>query len=209
MGISAGPLLRMSQAISAPIHDCQGAAPDDAQRSISTLHAACRWFLIFTKPSGECTAQANLQRQGYRVYYPRVLQAALYRGHWAERIVSLFPRYVFLQLDSSRQSLGPVRSTLGVSNIVRSGREFTIVPNEIVERLMQKADPQSGLHRLDGSGRFRRGGRVNVISGAFEGLEGIFEREAGADRVVIMLKLLGQDTTVRVPSRCVVSVEDR
>lgn len=39
------------------------------------------------------------------------------------------------------------------------------------------------------------------MAGAFEGLQGIFERDAGNERVVVLLKLLGQDAVVRVPGR--------
>jgi transcriptional antiterminator RfaH len=163
-----------------------------------------RWFLILTKPSGENAAQVNLERQGYRVYYPRLLRPALYRGRWIERIVSLFPRYLFVQFDAATRSLAPVRSTLGVANIVRFGTEAAVVPGAVVDGLMHCADPETGLHRLKTGRTFEPGAAVRVIAGAFEGLQGIFERDVGSERVVILLKLLGQDASVRVPSRFVV-----
>ena len=163
-----------------------------------------RWFLILTKPAGENTAKANLERQGYRVYHPRLLSPALYRGRWIERIVSLFPRYLFIQLDAANQSLAPVHSTLGVASIVRFGAEATVVPGSVVDGLIHRADPQTGLHRLSRERIFEPGAAIRVIAGAFEGLEGIFERDGGNDRVVVLLKLLSQNTPVRVPSRFVV-----
>ena len=48
------------------------------------------------------------------------------------------------------------------------------------------------------------GSGVKITMGAFDGLEGIFEREAGAERVIVLLKLLGRDTSVRVPARFVI-----
>lgn len=175
-----------------------------AEDSSSSLQSRLRWFLVLTKPAREGIAQSNLERQGYRVYYPRLLRPSLWRGQWIERAVSLFPRYLFVQLDSSRQSLGPVASTLGVSRLVRFGHDSAVVPDEVVERLILKADPQSGLHRLGKGRRFQREERINIIAGVFEGLEGIFEREAGEERVIILLGLLGRQAMVRVPSRHVV-----
>jgi transcriptional antiterminator RfaH len=172
-----------------------------------SAQAAHRWFLVFTKPSGEQLAKTNLERQGFQVYYPRLQQPSLYRGRWVDRIVSLFPRYLFLRLDTLRQSLAPVRSTLGVANIVRFGLESTMVPDSIVTDLMRRADPETGLHRLAGSGPLKHGARVTVVAGAFEGFAGIFEREAGDERVVVLLKLLGQETQVRVPSRYVMPAQ--
>jgi len=164
------------------------------------LQSLLQWFLIFTKPSGEETAEKNLERQGYHVYYPRLLRPALRRGHWIERIVSLFPRYLFVQLDTARQSLAPVRSTLGVANVVRFGSEIAVVNDHIVDGLIRRADPQSGLHRLAGARPFEPGCPVSIVAGAFEGLDGIFERDAGNERVVVLLKLLGQSTPVRIPA---------
>lgn len=195
--------MEMREEISVSPHQCstsvsgrQPAAPEEQAR--------LRWFLVFTKPSDERTAETNLERQGFHVYYPRLLRPSLCRGRWLDRIVSLFPRYLFIQLDAARQSLAPVRSTSGVVSLVRFGTEPKAVPDSVVNGLIGRADPQSGLHRLSCRPPLTPGTRVNIIAGALEGLDGIFEREAGDERVVVLLKLLGQDAPVRIPSRYVV-----
>lgn len=172
---------------------------------MSAQTAMFRWFLVLTRPASEQLAKTNLERQGYRVYYPRLLRPSLQRGRWVERVVALFPRYLFLQLDAARQSLAPVRSTLGVANLVRFGSEARVVPDAIVDDLMRRADPESGLHRLSRARPFDRGDRVNIVAGAFEGMAGVYEREVGEERVVVLLKVLGHDATVRIPSRYVVA----
>lgn len=173
--------------------------------AISSGHSSMlRWFLVLTKPSCEQTAKDHLERQGFRVYYPRLISSVLSRGEWVERIASLFPRYLFVQLDSARQSLAPVRSTLGVVNLVRFGVEPKAVPDRVVNGLIDRADPESGLHRLSCDRPLTSGARVSVIAGAFQGLEGIFERDAGNERVVVLLQLLGQEAPVRITSRYVV-----
>ena len=171
---------------------------------MSVQTAMLRWFLVLTRPAGEQIAKTNLERQGYRVYYPRLLCPSLHRGRWIERVVALFPRYLFLQLDSATQSLAPVRSTLGVASLVRFGTEARVVPDAIIDDLIRRADPESGLHRLARARPFDRGARVSIIAGAFEGMNGVYERELGEERVVVLLKVLGHDATVRIPSRYVV-----
>ena len=183
---------------------CRIDAAPDPESSTSNAASLLHWFLVFTKPSGESLAKTNLERQGFRVYHPRLLNPSLYRGRWVDRIVSLFPRYLFIQLDVVRQSLAPVRSTLGVANVVRFGAQSTVVPDSIVAALMARADPESGLHRLNRSRVVAPGARVSVIAGAFEGLDGIFERDAGSERVVVLLELLGQVTPVTLALRNVV-----
>jgi transcriptional antiterminator RfaH len=159
-----------------------------------------RWYLIHTKPAREGLAEANLQRQGYEVHLPRMLHSVQRHGQWRECVVPLFPRYLFLQLSEGRQALSPVCSSLGVANIVRFGARYAIVPDQIIVQLRLRADPESGLHRLVDPPALERGAKVHITRGPFEGLDGVFEREAGFARVVVLLKLLGQDASVRVPA---------
>jgi len=163
-----------------------------------------RWYLIHTKPAAEGVARANLERQGFEVYFPRLQQPLRRRSRWRDTIVALFPRYLFLRLYEGQQALGPVRSTTGVTDIVRFGANYAIVPDQVVSELRSRAHPESGLHRLTRRLPFSRGAAVKIAIGPFSGLEGLFEREAGRDRVVILLNVLGRDTAVRVPSGFVV-----
>lgn len=159
-----------------------------------------RWYLILTKPSGEASAQVNLERQNYEVYFPRLLQTVRLAGRWRERIAALFPRYLFVQLEEGRQSLSPIRSTVGVVDVVRFGTRYAAVPDDVVRDLRERADPQSGLHQLGRRVPFLRGSPVRITAGPFDGLDGVFERQAGAERVVVLLKLLGQYASVRIPA---------
>ena len=158
-----------------------------------------RWYLIHTKPLSEGLVQTNLERQGYETYVPRATQAVRCHGHWQDRIVALFPRYLFLRLNEGRQSLGPVRFTMGVASVVRFGSKYTIVPDQVIRDLRARADAGTGLHRLGRVSQLAPGTPVRIRSGPFDGLDGVFEREAGAERVVVLLNLLGQAVSAYVP----------
>jgi transcriptional antiterminator RfaH len=153
-----------------------------------------RWHLAFTKPAAEQAAKSHLERQGYRVYLPLVQQKTLRRGKWTERISALFPRYLFVQLDSALQSLSPIRSTVGVAGLVRFGVDYTVVPNFIVSCLRSNEDPQTKLHKVKVNSWFTAGSAVRIARGALSGLEGIFESEDAGERVTVLLNLLGRET---------------
>jgi transcriptional antiterminator RfaH len=93
---------------------------------------------------------------------------------------------------------------VGVANAVRFGSRYAIVPDEVVLELREQADPETGLHRLGRRASLLRGSPVRITAGPFDGLEGLFEREAGSERVIVLLRLLGQDAPVRIPSDFVV-----
>ena len=158
-----------------------------------------RWYLIRTKPAGESLAVTNLDRQGYEVYWPRAVQTMRCNGRWRDRIGSLFPSYLFLRLNEGRQALSPVNSTVGVLRVVRFGYRCTVVPDKVIRDLQARADPNTGLHRLRQPSMLKVGTVVRIKTGPFDGLEGVFERHAGAERVVILLNLLGQNASVCFP----------
>ena len=156
-----------------------------------------RWYLVYTKPGVERIACANLARQNYHVYLPRVIGHVRRLGSWHDHIVALFPRYLFLRLNEGCQSLSPVRSSVGVSGLVRFGAEYAVVPDAVVTGLRNREEPGTGLHRARPECQLRPGQFVDI--GTFDGLEGIFEREDGRGRVVVLLRLLGREVPVRVP----------
>ena len=168
-------------------------------------HGMQRWYVIHAKPAREAFAQAHLERQGYHVYFPRAVQAMRAGGKWPDRIVALFPRYLFLRLDEGSQALNPVRSTRGVASVVRFGNRYTVVPDSVIAELHAREDPHTGLHHIARHDRMAAGDPVRVTAGLFSGLQGIFERQAGTERVLMLLSLLGHYASVCVPLNAVAS----
>jgi len=93
------------------------------------------WYLVYTKPRQEGLAQENLARQGYGVYLPRVRLMRKRQGRPVAIIEPLFPRYLFIQLDTQSDNWGPIRSTFGVASLVRFGNEPAKVPDNFVAHL--------------------------------------------------------------------------
>lgn len=154
------------------------------------------WYLVYTKPRQEGVAQANLERQGYAVYLPRVRQLRRRLGRAVENIEPLFPRYLFIQLSTHTDNWAPIRSTLGVSSLVRFGPLPEIVPTDLIAALRAR-ETEDGLQPLEDRG-FEAGQAVRIESGPLEGYEGIFLVKSGRDRVMVLLDILGKRTRVTV-----------
>jgi transcriptional antiterminator RfaH len=121
------------------------------------------------------------------------------KGRRRERVVALFPRYLFVRLEEGRQSLAPVRSSVGVSDVVKFGEDYAVVPDAVIRDLRAREDPVSGLHQLADAAPFARGAPVRISAEPFGALEGVFERYDGTGRVIVLLSLLGQEAQVCVP----------
>ena len=151
------------------------------------------WYVAFTKPRMELLAQDNLLRQEYRVQLPMVRRVVRRKVG----LEPLFPRYLFLQPQHDQQSLSPVRSTTGVSNIIRFGMELAVLSNEKCQLIMDFAASQQkgGVDSLLEVQGIRVGEKVMVNSGPFAGLEGLVSSVA-KDRVLVLLNLLGKEQSI-------------
>jgi len=85
-----------------------------------------------------------------------------------------------------------------VAHVVRFGNDYVVVPDRIIDGLIDRADRESGLHHLQIASPFVPGATVRITSGAFAGFEGIFESEDANDRVVVLLGLLGREARIRI-----------
>ncbi|MGF1644270.1 MAG: transcription/translation regulatory transformer protein RfaH [Thiotrichales bacterium] len=156
-----------------------------------------RWYVIHTKPRQEDVAEGNLKRQGFEVFLPRCEQQKRRRGKWKGVIEPVFPRYLFIHLTFGDQNVSTIRSTRGVSGLVRFGEQPTAVPEDFMRSLLMASDPDSGLYRV-GVEVFKPGDAIQVIDGALAGLQGIFKAESGDERVSILLNLLGREHSIEV-----------
>ncbi len=157
------------------------------------------WYAVFCKPRGEATAEINLLRQGYITYLPRLRSERRRAGKWVECVEPLFPRYLFLRPRDAAHSLAPVRSTLGVTGLVRFGVQPAVVPPALIEQLRAS---EAAAGEVPGqparSDLFAPGAAVKFMSGPFAGLEGIFGKANGTERVIVLLEILGRMQDVDV-----------
>jgi len=149
------------------------------------------WYAVRCKSRQEHIAKENLLRQGFCVYFPKIELTQRQRGKWSPVVAALFPGYLFIHVDPQRQSMTAVRSTRGAIDLMRFGGQPAVVPDDVIETVRRQEDPASGLYR-ENRALFRQGESVKFVDGPLIGLEGIFNRQDGDERVVILLELLGK-----------------
>jgi transcriptional antiterminator RfaH len=154
------------------------------------------WYVVHTKASQEKVACENLARQGFVVYLPRIKVVKRIRGLAQVLLEPMFPRYVFVQPASAEQSLAPVRSTMGVSSIVRFGQEPAQMNADTLQGIRDFEIHRNALLDSDIS-PLQPGKRVQIADGPLSGLEGLIS-SVSKQRIVVLLQLLGQDTRVNL-----------
>lgn len=155
------------------------------------------WYLVHAKPRQEDTALANLARQGFEAFLPRMRRQVRHAGRWRERVEALFPRYLFVSLDPETHDWAPIRSTVGVSSLVRFGDEPARVPPDLVDYLRTRADAEY-IVRVEPTAEFAPGQGVRVIEGPLAGIEGIVTANSARERVDVLLRVVAEAATVRI-----------
>ena len=109
----------------------------------------------------------------------------------------LFPRYLFLNAEPTQQSLAPVRSTRGVATLVRFGTKLANVSETVIRAIEKRRHRETGLIKLDPV-PVQPGDKVKVFDGPLSGLEGVFQENRGEARALLLMTLLGRESTVEV-----------
>lgn len=149
------------------------------------------WYLLQSKPHQEQRALENLRNQGFECFLPLYLRERLRRGKRETIEEPLFPRYLFIRLDSVASNWNVLRSTYGVTNIVRFGEQPARVPDAVVEAIAERQGVKAPL--------FQPGDQVCITDGAFAGFEGVFEQNDGDARVLILMELMAKQQRLSFP----------
>jgi transcriptional antiterminator RfaH len=177
--------------------------PPDPSATGRDHEQTAAWYLVHTKPRQESAAFTNLQNQGYDCYLPKIRIERIRRHLAAVTIEPMFPRYLFIRLHTGEhaKSWSPIRSTPGVSRLVRFGDRPAKVDDRLIE-LLQWREQSRPVEVL-----FRRGDRVVITDGSFAGIEAIYQAPSAEHRALILLELLSQPVTMRIETGVLRKVE--
>ena len=155
-----------------------------------------KWYLIKTKPRQEKKAKQNLENQGYRAFCPMV--------KINDRLVVLFPGYLFVQLNEKTQNWSPINSTKGVSHFVKFGLNFAKAPNSVIEFIKTNQHITAG--KLNNLNKFKPGDKVQISDGAFNNYMAIFKCYKSDERVILLMNLLGHEQSLSIKKESVIAL---
>lgn len=162
----------------------------------SSAPAVSNWFVARTQPSRERWAAENCLRQGAEAYLPFIIERnVISRGRLlASRLKPLFPGYLFVRTFSGQWRF--LRGTFGLIDVMLFGDTPATVSQAIIEDLKQRE--ADGAVQLPPTQRrlFDEKDSVRVADGPFEGKLGLVEGYNDADRVRVLLDLLGRKVPV-------------
>ena len=155
-----------------------------------------RWYLAYTKPKQESVALFNLEQQGFEAYLPLFKKFKKTEQGPVALFEPMFPRYILFRPSRTEQSISAVRSTKGVSTLVRFGFEPALLHDDVVQRIrqMEQLRDQATIEELN---QLKVGQKVRLKHTALGAIEGLVQN-VSSKRVAVLLEILGRPTVVQV-----------
>jgi transcription elongation factor/antiterminator RfaH len=163
--------------------------PSDDREIVAENNAGERWYVVHTHPNSEGMAIAHLEGQGYQVFCPRYCKVVRHARKIRRVLAPLFPNYIFLRLDVSRDQWRFVNSTRGVVRLIMQGVIPQPVPLGVVEALQDQLSVGDGM---SWAAMFRIGQAVRIVEGPFVDFVGTLQHLDAGGRVRVLLDLLGR-----------------
>lgn len=154
-----------------------------------------RWVCVFTHLHGEAKAKANLERQGFAVFYPHFKRRRRHPRKNKPTIIEvpIFARYLFVELAPDAQWY-PIKSTLGVRQVVCNGDSPAVVPESLIADLQARE-------------KVHAGDRVRILDdGMFSNLIGVLESMTDRERVTVLLDILSRKVRVELSANLIAAV---
>lgn len=155
------------------------------------------WYVVHTQPNSERRAVRELEAQGFEVFLPRYLKTRRHARRIDTVMAPLFPGYLFVAFDAARARWQSINGTIGVHRLVMAGDGPAPVSPGVVEALSMRADAD-GIVALAPRAAFHAGEIVRVVGSSFDQCLGLVEGVSEADRVTILLDLLGRKVRVHL-----------
>lgn len=156
-----------------------------------------KWYVVYTKPRNEETAEHHLLTKGIEVFYPKLfLPVPNKRGR---QIFPLFPSYLFVHIDVSTQEYQGVLWSPGVKRFVSFGPTPASVEGKVIDFIRQQANRDSNIVAKS---NLKVGDEVQISGGPFKGLAGIIQEPPDSKtRIKVLMAILSREVQVEVPVR--------
>ncbi len=159
------------------------------------------WYCLRSQPKHEHIAAAHLRLlEGVTVFCPRIRFRRTTRQGLVWVTEAMFPGYLFAHFELAEMNLR-VRYAHGVNGIVRFAGQYPTIEEEA---LAQLRDHTGSAEVKELNYQISEGDQVQIVGGAFVGLEAVVTQVLSAkERVKVLMDFLGRKMEAELQSSSV------
>ncbi len=155
-----------------------------------------KWHIAYTYPRSEKKVFSRTQQMGVESFLPLHTE----KRYWSDRIkfieVPLFSSYIFIKTPEFY--IPRLMEINGISRFISFNRKFATIDDAEIQLIKDLLKETKDVKVLDKE-EFRKGKRVRVVRGPFQGLEGTTVSEQGKNRLIITIEGMDQELSVNIP----------
>ena len=152
------------------------------------------WCVVQSKPHQERKALEHLQNQGFEAWLPTIQIEKIKAGRIVSASQPFFSRYLFVRMNIEKHDWSPIRSTQGVSQLLRQGHQLSVVPDDYMDDLQQRMANSIQKAALEA------GDALEITSGPFKSWVATFQKivqmKTGQERAMVFLSILGKEQSM-------------
>lgn len=152
------------------------------------------WCVVQSKPHQERKALEHLQNQGFEAWLPTIQIEKIKAGRIVSVSQPFFSRYLFVRMNIEQQDWSLIRSTQGVSQLLRQGHQLSVVPDIYMDDLQQRMANSIQKAALEA------GDALEITSGPFKSWVATFQKivqmKTGEERAMAFLSILGKEQSM-------------
>jgi len=154
-----------------------------------------RWFVARALAHQETRAQLNLRRLGFRSFVPRLRRTVRHARQLRDTLHPLFPGYIFVIIDLSKQRWRTINGTFGVASLIMGPERPKPAPSGVVEGLVASCEPGGTVLLDDG---LEIGQTVRIVSGPFAETLCRLAHLDDRGRVRVLLEIMGMEVAAQL-----------
>jgi transcription antitermination factor NusG len=154
-----------------------------------------RWFVARVLAHQENRAQLNLHRLNFRSFSPKLKRTVRHARKSQEVLKPLFPGYIFVIIDLSKQRWHAVNSTFGIASLIMGAEQPRSVPLGVVEALISSCESPGVVRFEDG---LKVGQKVRILSGPFAQALCRLAHLDDRGRVRVLLEFMGMEVAAQL-----------
>jgi transcription antitermination factor NusG len=154
------------------------------------------WYTLHSHPNKENLLDQQVQARGFPVFSPWIRVQPV--NPRSRKIQPYFPGYIFVYADLEVTGITPFERIPYGTGLVMFGGDPPTVPETLIQALRRRIDEinHAGGELVE---TLVPGDEVHILSGPFQGYDGIFDaRLRGAERVQILIKMLSHGREIPV-----------
>ncbi len=149
------------------------------------------WYAIRVTYNREMKVKDDLDARGIECFIPMKYALVVRRGRRVKRLVPTIHNLIFFHIEPSTMKAYKASTRLPIRYIMNPATKRPVVVPDCQMRsfiaVAGTCDEQLEYVKVD-SRKFKRGDRVRIVGGPFEGAEGVLRRVRGSQRVVVSIE---------------------